>query len=408
MYVCTSRLTRVLPVIALGLALLPLFAIAQERPAVGSGASATEGTRGDKKLVVYIGTYTSGSKSKGIYRLDYDSETGKLGAPVLVAETTDPSFLAIHPGGKYVYACNEINEFGGKKNDGSLSAFAIDAKTGALKLLNQKSSGGGVPCHVVCDAAGKHLLAANYTGGSACVYEIMGDGSLGERTGFAQHEGAAKVDPNRQEKPHAHSINLDKANKFAFVADLGLDKVLIYKFSGKGDLTANEPGFVAVPAGGGPRHFAFHPNGKFAYTNNELSSSVTAMSYDAAKGELSVLQTISTLPKGGFKGNSTAEVQVHPTGKFLYCSNRGHNSIAMFTIDASTGQLTAIGQQGKDIKTPRNFGIDPAGKHLIVANQDSDSLVVFRIDQKTGALESTGTKVEVPRPVCVKFHAAGN
>jgi 6-phosphogluconolactonase len=221
-------------------------------------------------------------------------------------------------------------------------------------------------------------------------------------TAFVQHEGKS-VDPGRQEGPHAHSINVDTADKFAFAADLGLDKVLIYRFdAAKGTLAKNDPADVDLPKGSGPRHFAFHPGGKFAYVINELAQTVTAMTYDAAKGTLAPIQTITTVPMP-VKGNSTAEVVVHPSGKFLYGSNRGHNSIAIFTINEKTGELTSAGWQGKGIKVPRNFALDPSGKLMIVANQDGDSLVVFNVNQKTGQLEETGISVEVPRPMCVRF-----
>jgi 6-phosphogluconolactonase len=355
-----------------------------------------------EKLWVYIGTYTSGGPSKGIYRLELDLASGKLTAPELAAETKDPSFLAIHPNQHFLYAVNEGANFNGT-GAGAVSAFALDPKTGALTSLNQQSSGGAGPCHLVVDRQGKHVLAANYGGGSACVLPIQADGRLGEATSFVQHHGSS-ANKQRQEKPHAHSVNLDAANHFAFVADLGLDKVLVYRFDAKkGTLTPNEPPAAAVAPGAGPRHFAFHPNGRYAYVINEMQSTVTAFSYDAERGELKTLETVSTLPKG-FKGNtSTAEVQVHPSGKFLYGSNRGHDSIAIFAIDPETGKLTAVGHQAQQIKTPRNFGIDPTGTYLLVANQASNSLVVFRINPKTGELEPTGTLVEVPKPVCVKM-----
>jgi 6-phosphogluconolactonase len=356
------------------------------------------------RLWVYIGTYTGG-KSKGIYRLDLDLATGKLTSHGLAAETANPSFLAIHPSHTLLYAVGEVEDFGGK-NSGAICAFKIDPKTGKLALLNRQSSGGGGPCHLVVDRAGKHVLAANYGGGSACVLPIKPDGSLGERTAFVQHKGSS-VNKQRQEGPHAHSINLDAANHFAFVADLGLDKVMIYKYGAdKGTLTPNEPPSASVAPGAGPRHFAFHPSGRYAYVINELQSTVTAFHYDPERGILETLQTVSTLPRG-YKGDTTtAEVQVHPSGKFLYGSNRGHNSIAIFAIDEETGKLTAHGHQTNQIKIPRNFGIDPTGKYLLVANQDADTVVVFRIDAKTGELTPTGNVAEVPKPVCVKMMAA--
>jgi 6-phosphogluconolactonase len=352
------------------------------------------------KFWVYIGTYTGG-KSKGIYRFEFDPASGKLTGRALAAQTTNPSFLAIHPNRRFLYAVGEMADFRGQKT-GAVNAFAIDSKTGNLTLLNQESSGGAGPCHVVVDPKGKYVLAANYAGGSACALAIGSDGRLGRQTAFVQHHGSS-VNKARQEKPHAHSINLDAADRFAFVADLGLDKVMVYRFdAAKGTLNSNDPPFAAVDPGSGPRHFAFHPNGKNAYVINELKSTVTAFRYDPERGVLKTLQTVPALPKG-FKGSSTtAEVQVHPSGKFLYGSNRGHDSIAIFTIDPKTGELTPAGHQTDKIKTPRNFGIDPTGRWLLVANQGSDSVVVFRIDAKTGQLEPTGIVVAVPAPVCVK------
>lgn len=351
---------------------------------------------------VYIGTYT-GDGSKGIYQSVLDLKTGKLSPAELSAETTSPSFLAIHPSQKFLYAVGEVSDFQGKKA-GGVSAFAIDPAGGKLKLLNGQSSGGPGPCHLVVDQAGRCVLVANYGGGSAGVLPIKADGSLGEMSSFVQHQGTS-VDKARQEAPHAHSINLDPANKFAFVADLGLDKVLVYRFdSAAGKIEPNQPPSAAVDPGAGPRHFAFHPSGKYAYVINEMLCTVTGFAYDAAKGVLTPIQTITTLPNG-FDGKdySTAEVQVHPSGKFLYGSNRGHHSIAAFAIDQATGQLKPVGHARENIKTPRNFGIDPTGRFVIVANQDSKSLVVFSVDQSTGALKSTGNQTTVANPVCVKF-----
>jgi 6-phosphogluconolactonase len=311
-----------------------------------------------------------------------------------------PSFLAIHPTGQVLYA---VGESGG----GSVSAFALDRKTGTLKFLNRQSSGGGGPCHLVVDNSGKNVLAANYGGGSAVVLPIAANGSLLESSSFVQHKGSS-VNKSRQEAPHAHSINLDQANRFAFVADLGLDKVLIYRFdAAKGTITPNDPPAVDVAPGAGPRHFAFHPNGKNAYVINELDLTVTVFVYDPARGVLKPRQTITTLPAGvkDRKGMSTAEVVVHPSGKFLYGSNRGHDSIAIFRIDEATGELKAAGHQGDKIKTPRNFAIDPIGRYLLAANQNGHSICVFAIDPQSGALTMVGEPVAVPSPVCVRFLA---
>ena len=355
----------------------------------------------NQRMWVYVGTYTQ-KGSKGIYRFDFDLASGKLALRALAAEANNPSFVAISPDRRFLYAVSEVDDLNGKKS-GGVSAFAIEPATGDLTLLNQQPSGGTGPCHLIVDRAGKHVLVANYGSGSAAVWPIESDGRLGKATGFVQHQGSG---PNRQRQlgPHAHSINLDAGNRFAVVADLGLDKLFVYRFDAqKGTLTPNDPPFVTVTPGAGPRHFAFHPNGRNAYVINELASTVTAFRYEGERGTLEPLQTISTLPKD-FKGsNTTAEVQVHPSGRFLYGSNRGHNSIAIFAIDPQTGRLSWVGHQSEQIKTPRNFGIDPTGSRLLVANQDSDSMVVFRIDAQTGDLEPTGIKVDVPRPVCVKM-----
>ena len=352
-------------------------------------------------LRVYVGTYTGGD-SKGIYLLEMDPETGALTEKGLVAETPSPSFLAIHPSGKFLYAVNEVESFRGEKA-GSVSGFAIDAKTGKLTALNQQSSKGAAPCHLVIDREGKHVLLANYSGGSVAVLPIDKDGMLGEASSFVQHKGSS-ADKNRQNEPHAHSINLDAANTFAVAADLGLDQVLVYRFDGtKGTLTPNAPPFLKTPPGGGPRHFAFHPDGKHAFVILEITSKAVPLAYDAAKGTFAMGTPVSTLPEGDYPGNSTAEVRVHPSGKYLYVSNRGHDSIAIFAIDPKTFALTPIGHQKTGGKTPRNFGIDPSGTFLLAANQDTDNVVVFRIDPKTGLLSPTGHSAKVPKPVCVKM-----
>jgi 6-phosphogluconolactonase len=247
------------------------------------------------------------------------------------------------------------------------------------------------------------VLTANYAGGSVCVHPIGSDGKLGEATSFVQHQGKS-VNPRRQEAPHAHSIHVDPANRFAFVADLGLDQVLSYRFDAeRGTLAANPSGSVTLKPGAGPRHFAFHPNGKLAFTNNEIHSTVTALKYDAERGALTEVNTLSTLPAGHSGENSTAECQVHPSGKFVYVSNRGHNSIALFAVDEESGRLTHIGNESTQGKTPRNFAIDPTGSLLLAENQASSNVVVFRIDASTGKLSAVGTVVEVPTPVCAKF-----
>jgi len=351
-----------------------------------------------ESLPVYFGTYTSGrNAAEGIYRSVLDTETGELSAPAIAAKAENPSFLEIHPGGKFLYAVSESGRAG------TVSAYAIEPDTGNLKLLNNRPSGGSGPCHVNIDQAGKNVLVANYSSGSASVIPIKSDGSLAEPTGFVQHEGSS-VNPQRQKGPHAHSINVSPDNRFAFVADLGLDKVMIYKLDvEKGTIAANDPAFAKVKPGAGPRHFTFGADGRYAYVINELAGTVTAFAYEPASGTLTEIQTITTLPNGFTGSSSCAEVRVHPSGKFLYGSNRGHDSIAVYRIDPAKGTLTFVEHERANIKTPRNFNIDPTGRFCLVANQGSDSVVVFRIDQKTGALEPTGNKISIGRPVCIRF-----
>lgn len=369
----------------------------------GAGATQAAG-----HYFVYFGTFT-GAKSQGIYVSRLDVHSGQVSAPELAVETKSPSFLAIHPNQKFLYAVGEAGVFDGKKT-GAVNAFAIHPQSGKLTLLNRESAGGPGTCFVGVDQAGKHVLVANYAGGSVAVLPIKTDGSLGAATAFVQHSGSS-VNPQRQKEPHAHSIFLDAANRFALAADLGLDKVLIYRFDKvTGTLTPNDPPCAKLAPGAGPRHLDFHPNGRFVYVINELLCTVTAFRYDAERGALTELQTISTLPVGqAVQTNfSTAEVRVHPSGKFLYGSNRGHDSIAIFAIAPDTGLLTAVGHQSTQGQTPRNFNFDPTGAFLLAANQGSDSVVVFRLDSATGGLTPTGQTLQIGAPVCVKFMPCAN
>jgi 6-phosphogluconolactonase len=365
------------------------------------GAAESPGAAGIFR--VYIGTYT-GAKSKGIYVSRFDAATGKLGTPQLAAETASPSFLAIHPGHRFLYAANEVGDFNGKKS-GAVSAFSIDSTSGKLSALNQQPSGGDGPCHVSVDATGKSVLVANYGSGSVEVLPVRQDGSLDAPTTFVQHHGSS-ANPQRQEGPHAHFITTDAGNRFAVACDLGLDQVLVYKFdAANSSLVANAPPSASVAPGSGPRHLAFHPGGRYAYVINEIKCTVAVFSYDANRGTLTELQTLSTLPDGeSVKPDfSTAEIEAHPSGKFLYGSNRGHNTIVVFNVNEKTGKLTRVENVSTEGKTPRSFGIDPTGRYLLAANQDSDSVVVFRLDQATGRLTPTGGRVEVGAPVCVTF-----
>ncbi|MGB9606146.1 MAG: lactonase family protein, partial [Bryobacteraceae bacterium] len=353
----------------------------------------------EQRYLVYFGTYTGGkSASKGIYVARFDGATGQLGEPQLAAEITNPSFLAIHPNRRFLYA---VGETGGKQG-GTVSAFAVDRATGRLSLLNQASSRGGGPCHVTVDKTGQWVLTVNYGTGSVTVLAIRPDGSLGESTAFVQHAGSS-VNPKRQEGPHAHSVNLSPDNRFAIVADLGLDQVLVYRFdAAKGTLQPNDPPFARVAPGSGPRHFTFHPSGRFAYVINELASTITAFNWDAGRGALSEIQTLSTLPQDFSGENYTAEVVAHPNGRFLYGSNRGHDSIALFSIDRQ-GKLAFVETTPTRGSFPRNFALDPTGRWLLVANQRSDNVVLFRVDPKTGKLSSADRMVHVGAPVCVRF-----
>lgn len=351
--------------------------------------------------LVYVGTYT-GPKSKGIYVYRMNNATGELKEVGLAAETPSPSFLAISPNNRFLYSVNEIDTFGGKKS-GAVTAFSIDRESGKLTQINQQPSVGDGPCHLIVDKTGKNVLVANYGGGSVAVLPVDKEGKLSPASAFIQHKGSG-VNAERQSTPHAHSINLDASNSRAFVADLGLDKVLVYKFDAvNGSLAPNDPPSVSLAPGSGPRHFAWHPKGRNAYVINEMKSTVTAFSYDSSKGALTELQTLSTLPAGYTGNTSTAEVRVHPSGKFLYGSNRGHDSIAVFAIDQKTGTLTHIENTPTQGKTPRNFAIDPSGRFLLAENSGTDTIVVFSVDQKTGRLTPTGQTVKCPSPVCVKF-----
>ncbi len=351
--------------------------------------------------LVYVGTYT-GPKSKGIHAFRFHAKDGRAEAPFLAAETAHPTFLALAPNKRFLYAVGELGTFQGKKA-GGVSAFSIDRATGRLDLLNQVSSGGPGPCHLMVDATGKWVLVANYGGGSVALLPIQGNGALGEAVSFHQHQGSS-VNTQRQEGPHAHGVTLDAANRVAIVPDLGLDRLMIYRLdAAEGRLTAHDPPHAAVQPGSGPRHLAFAPGGKHAYGINELSSTITVYAFESAKGSLAEVQTVSTLPEGFDGNNWTAEIEVHPTGKFVYGSNRGHDSIAVFTRDLQRGTLERVANVPTLGKVPRNFAIDPGGAWLWAANQGSDNLVLFRIDPERGLLQPAGVTVDVGAPVCVQY-----
>lgn len=359
---------------------------------------------GFKEMLLYIGTYTSGgSTSEGIYIHKFDSTTGRVSPYKIVAGVEEPSFLAVDRNRKFLYAVNETVEYKGKKS-GAVSAFSIDQKTGSLTFLNKQSSRGGAPCHISVSRDGKFVLVANYVGGNAAVLPVKADGSLGQAVDLEQHAGSGP-DKARQEAAHSHSIMLDAENKYAFVNDLGIDRIMIYEFDPKNGRLAPNPKqpFYQSKPGAGPRHFKFHPQGKYAFAINELDMTVSSLSYDQSNGTLKEIQTISTVPAGFSGENTCADIHISPDGRFLYASNRGHDSIVAYRIEPMSGRLELIEHVSTQGKTPRNFAIDPSGAFMLVANQRSDSIVTFSIDLKSGRLSFTGQTISVPSPVCLQL-----
>ena len=357
-----------------------------------------------KSYLVYVGTYTTKTASKGIYAFRYDASSGKLTPIGVAVEAQDPSWVAVHPNGRFLYAVNEAGK------NSMVSSFSLDPQSGKLTLLNQLPALGEDPCYLSFDRTGKYVFIANYTSGNVVVFPIEADGKLWSATANVHDEGALGPNKERQEGPHAHWIEASAGNRYAYVSDLGLDKVLIYKFdaaSGKlGNPDSNQQGAFSatLPPGSGPRHVAFSGNGKFMYVLNEVQSTVTVFANDARERYRAV-QTISALPKDFSGRNDAAEIAIHSSGKFLYSSNRGHESIALFKVDPGTGKLMASGDYSVEGKEPRHFAIDPSGNYLLAEDQLSDKIVTFRIDKKTGGLTQTGDTVDVPSPVCLAFLA---
>jgi 6-phosphogluconolactonase len=353
----------------------------------------------DQKLLVYVGTYTHDTNSKGIYTYEFDAVTGKLTPKGLVAETPDPSWLVIHPNGKWAYAANES----GKQS--TISAFSVDAKSAKLTLLNQLPALGEDPCYLSFDKTGKYLFVANYTSGNIVVFPILPDGKLGEHTSVVQDAGVLGPNKERQEAPHAHWIESSPDNRFVLVADLGLDELASYRFdSATGKVTPNDPTFAKLAPGAGARHATFSTDDKFLYVVSELSSTITTSSYDAPKGAMREIQMVSMLPRDFHGRNDAAEIAAHSSGKWLFASNRGHDSIAVFAVDPVAGTLRPAGNFPTGGKEPRHFAFDPSGRFLLAENQNSNSIVVFRINPATGALSQVSRAEGVPSPVCLAFY----
>lgn len=372
---------------------------------IAMGALSTKGEEvksASNALRVYFGTY-SGGPGQGIFMAKFDPATGRLFDVEHAGEAVKPSFLALHPNGKYLYAVSEVDDMEGMKQGGVI-AYSVDSATGKLTKLNHQPSEGTAPCYVAVHPGGESLYVANYSAGTVAGFPIKADGTLGPAASRIQHEGSGP-NASRQDAPHAHSINLSSDGRFAYACDLGTDQVLIYEVDPKsGKLTPHRQ--VALPPGSGPRHLSFHPSGKLAFVINELANTLTTLTVDGESGAMKIASSVPTLPKGFDGKNTTAEVVVHPNGRFVYGSNRGHDSIAVFSLDQASGELTPRGFAKDNIDEPRNFRIDPTGKYLLVGNQNADSIVVYAIDQETGDLSPTDATIEIPTPVCVRFAVA--
>ena len=352
--------------------------------------------------LLYVGTYTEAGRSDGIYLVSMDQRSGKLRQVGSVSSGANPSFLTIHPNGRVLYAVNELEKYSGKAS-GGVSSFAIASDTGALTKRNEQPSEGGAPCYLTVDRSGRVVLVANYVGGNVALLPIQADGTLAHAAHVVQHAGTG---PNakRQEAPHAHCIVTDPSNRFVLAADLGVDRVFVYRLDLDGkELRHVEGGDAVMRAGAGPRHIAFHPVLPLVFVANELDSTVATLRFDAERGKLSPVSTISTIPAGWTGTNYPADIHTASSGRTLYVSNRGHNSIAVFSVAASTGALALEQVVSTKGDWPRNFSLDPTGRWLLVANQRSNSIVVFERDQKSGRLKPSQSSLAVPSPVCLHF-----
>lgn len=346
-------------------------------------------------LFVYFGTHRAATNS-GFSLARFDTDTGDLSNPQFLLPATAPAFFEIHPDGRHLYTCNS-------SSSGEVSAYEIEPRTGQLTGINSSPSGGGEPSYLSFDQSARYALVANYDGGNLAVFALKPDGGLGERTAFMQHTGSS-VDPRRQTRAYAHSIIAAPDNRFVLGADLGVDKIYVYRFSSQdGSLKANDPAAARVAMGSGPRHLKFHPNGRWVYVLNEISSTIAGFNWNAETGALAEFQTASTLPADYTGANTAAEIVVHPNGKFLYASNRGHHSLAVFAIDQQSGWLKLVEHVASGGKVPRYFTFDPTGKWILCCNHGSDNAVVFRVDENTGRLIQTGQPVPVSYPFCARF-----
>jgi len=352
--------------------------------------------------LLYVGTYTEGGRHDGIYLIRMDRRSGKLRQVGSVDAGANPSFLAIHPNGRVLYAVNEVEKHNGRAT-GAVSAFAIASDTGGLTRRDEQPSEGGAPCFVSVDRSGRVVLVANYVGGSVVLLPIQADGALAPATDVVQHTGSG---PNaaRQGAAHAHCIVADPSNRFVLAADLGVDRVFVYRLDLDGkSLRHVEGGDAVMRPGAGPRHIAFHPTLPLVFVANELDSTVATLRFDAERGALSPLDTRSTVPAGWTGTNYPADIHIAPSGRTLYVSNRGHNSLAVFSVAVSTGALALDQVVSTEGDWPRNFSLDPTGRWLLVANQRSDSVVVFGRDEESGRLTPTRQQIALPSPVCLQF-----
>ena len=359
---------------------------------------AGKGPSVNDEITLFVGTYTD-LGAEGIYTCRMNAATGAIECIDVQPGVENPTFLAIDPSGEHLYAVSEQ-----MSGDGEISAYAID-RHGSLTLLNMEHTGGAGPCHVQVDRTDSYVVVANYFGGSVCLLPIKPDGSLGARSDFVQHRGSS-IDPERQRQAHAHCVMIDRANALVYACDLGIDAIVVYRIDHAAGRLVELPD-LTVPAepGDGPRHFTFHPAGRYAYLANELGSAVSVYDYDAPSGALTFQQRVSTLPATWSGENTSADIHVSPDGRFVYASNRGHDSIAAFAVEPDSGRLTSLGQTSTRGEVPRNFLITPDGRFLLAANQNSGNIVVFRVDQTSGRLEFSGQEAAVPAPVCLQLLA---